>query len=338
MMSTCIKCNTAGSSSEPLTSCDRCEMSLCKSCASLTTTELRAIALQKRSISFFCSECREAQLQPSPNGFVDLKRTICDLIRGEFSSLVDDIAGKICTELQPEMNSIRNEVAALRESNVDLIRLLTEGPMRLPRSAEDSVVSACESGESLPQPSLVTQGKKTDIPVRGCSGQLVEVSAVPMPGLRKSVRESSTSARQSTQRASGTHGTLQSGTSGTQPSSAAQRIRQSRFSAIVGSRKMSDPAVASIAAAKIQKKTSIYVGKLDPSVTGDDLLAYLKSTFGLEETFTLEEQKVKSGDYRAFKVEARLDLLGQLLCAANWPEEIVVKRFRFPHRKTSTSN
>ena len=106
----------------------------------------------------------------------------------------------------------------------------------------------------------------------------------------------------------------------------------------MGSRKLSDPSVASISAAKIQKKTSIYVGKLDPSVTGDGLLAYLKSTFGLDETFTLEEQKVKLGDYRAFRVEARLDLLGQLLGAANWPEEIVVKRFRFPLRKTSTSN
>lgn len=96
---------------------------------------------------------------------------------------------------------------------------------------------------------------------------------------------------------------------------------------IIGSRKLTN---SRLAAACIQKKTSIFVSKLDGGVSSEILLEYMQTTFGVNENFTIVEQTVRSGDYKSFRVEARVELLKQLLSASNWPENVLVKKFRFP--------
>ena len=56
---------------------------------------------------------------------------------------------------------------------------------------------------------------------------------------------------------------------------------------------------------------------------------YLKSTFGADREFKIEEMTVRSGSYCCFRVEADLDLLNSLLDPQNWVEGVTVKKFRF---------
>lgn len=89
-----------------------------------------------------------------------------------------------------------------------------------------------------------------------------------------------------------------------------------------------------IKAAVIEKKTSVLVSKLDKDVSASDLRDYLQATFGEEENISIEEQTVRSGDYRSYRVEIRLRSLDRFLTSSHWPENVVVRKFRFFRQKT----
>lgn len=319
-MSTCLKCETIGSSNEPLASCDRCNAVLCKTCASLTSTELRAISLQKRSISFFCSDCQS--LQSNSSTLSDLQCAIGVVVKEELSTLLDSIVKIISADLRSKLDLIHNEVLDLKQLNLDLTKSLTEGQKTPPsvHRGDEGATSAGLSHSSSPTMSTHTLVNKQQSFISSQNpGQSVGVPSggLLQPDPRRHVQQTSASSG----------GSSRPPRSSLQPASASVHgPAQLQYSPVMGSRKLSN---SKVAAAKIVKKTSIYVGRLDMQVSKDDLLSYLRSTFGDDESFTLQEQKVRSGDYRSFRVEARLDLLDKLLCASNWPEDILVKKFRF---------
>lgn len=98
---------------------------------------------------------------------------------------------------------------------------------------------------------------------------------------------------------------------------------------MIGSKKMIN---SRIVAAKLQKKTSVLISRLDNNVTSEDLVEYMRTTFGNTENYNIEEQKVRSGDYKSYRVEVRVELLDEILCPSNWPEDVLVKKFRFFRR------
>lgn len=329
-MSACRKCNSAGSSTEPLVACDRCAVTLCKSCALLSSTELRAVCLQKKTINFFCSGCQSQQFMlGSPD---DLQAAIRNVVREELSDFVNLIATRVSAELHSELNSIHNEVAFLRQSNVDLVRLLTEGPRNLLHPAQD--VTTAPSLHRKPvssKPLQTSNNRKITAPASHNSDQQARSLTVEETqlGLKKLTGQNTEPT---------TSGNSDQALSVPVPQSYSAAVlgsAQRQHSAIVGSRKLNDP---TIYAAKVQKKTSIYIGRLDKQVSEDALRSYLRSTFGDAEDFSIHEQKVRSGDYRSFRVEARLELLDDLLCSSNWPENILVKKFRFFRQRTLPSN
>lgn len=95
---------------------------------------------------------------------------------------------------------------------------------------------------------------------------------------------------------------------------------------VLGSKKING---AKIVAANIPKKTSVFVSKLDRGVSADDLLKYIQETFGAGDVFGIDEQTVRSGDYTSYRVEIKADRLGDFLSPSNWPEGVLIKKFRF---------
>lgn len=81
----------------------------------------------------------------------------------------------------------------------------------------------------------------------------------------------------------------------------------------------------------------MFVSRLDSNVSSGDLGEYLRHTFGSAEKFVIDEQLVRSGDYRSYRVEIRLELLDSFLCPANWPQDVLVKKFRFFRSRQSTA-
>lgn len=324
----CKKCSITGSADEPLAACDKCSSALCKSCACLSTTEMRAVGMKNRSLIYHCIDCRGAQdyatIQPVS------KDTLLDDMRREFVLLFESLTAKLTDEVSQQMNSVRDELAILRLTNTDLLRLC------FPDGQRATIAS------HLPSPS-VAQAVSDVGNSGGLTGRGAGVSgtaAQSTPSARMSSRgHPKSTVGISAQTASGNRSNPPKSTDKVRVpvpaeppagqsafSSAGNSDRRTPYSSVLGSRSDSG---ARIAAANLQKKTSILVGRLDLKVTTDDLKDYLKSTFGETECFLVEEQKVRSGEYRSFRVEARLDILGELLCHSNWPEGVLVKKFRF---------
>lgn len=302
-MSTCGECNVSGSSEEPLVVCNGCSAMLCKSCADLTTTEYRAIVLKKRSksIIYHCSSCLVA---PASLNFSSLRDSILEKLREEFLDLSESLSKLLLSELDTRFNDVCSKVTCLKDSNVQLVKLLT-GPWKQTNKSSDLKTS--DGGEepqanynlSTPQHSQRPDRKSSD------SSQVVTIDAAV------------TSRQQPSSLTAPAH------------TSNVRRSKSSMSTAIVGSGKVG----TGISAANIPKKTSMLVSRLDKSVSSDDLQGYLKATFGDTETFSIEEQTVRSGDYRSFKVELKVDLLDDFLCPSKWPQGVMVKKFRFFHRR-----
>lgn len=118
-----MKCNgTFDTDKEPLAVCDNCNTGLCQQCSKLTATELRAVTLKKRIITYWCADCRPALASnanstlnsPSP---VDLRNEISKTVEVLLKSHSDEISNKL------EM-FVKN----IKESNVELVKFLTEQP------------------------------------------------------------------------------------------------------------------------------------------------------------------------------------------------------------------
>lgn len=320
----CGKCGVSESSDDPCPSCDRCAAVLCKTCADLSTTEMRAVTMKnKRSLIFLCPDCR-----PVRDVLFDLatfKNALLHQLLSDFSERVNSLETRIMAAVrqsQQEIIGVSTEVSVLRQSNVDLVRLFTNGapPVEFPgpvESPQDAHTSLDNRGSSNRTVSLSRSGDKVPamksrvgVPTENSAGGASVVSA------HHRQPPSVTS----------------SGKAAPPTGDATNRVRRS---VIVGSRKIQN---SRLTAATIQKKTSVFVSRLDGKVTSEYLLEYLQSTFGATEAFMIEEQKVRSGDYRSYRVEARVELLDRLLCADNWPEGILVKRFRFPPSMARSSS
>lgn len=100
-----------------------------------------------------------------------------------------------------------------------------------------------------------------------------------------------------------------------------------RYSTVTGTKKIPDPN-SRIAAAVVRKRTSVFVGRLAADTAVEDLLDFLKGTFGRSD-FEIEKLVVRSGSYSSFRVETDVELLDRIFSADNWPEGIVIKKFRF---------
>lgn len=312
----CRKCGVSESADDPCPSCDRCATVLCKTCADLSTTEMRAVTMKnKRSLIFLCPDCR-----PIRDVLFDLatfKDALLHQLLSDFSERVNSLESRLMAAVrqsQQEINDVSNEVSVLRQSNVDLVRLFTNGAppvdFRGPiESPQDPPSSLDNRGSSNRRMALSRSGHK-------------------VPAMKSRAEVPAENPAGGTSVASAHHRQLplvaSSGNAAPPMGGAANKVRPS---VIVGSRKIQN---SRLTAANIQKKTSVLVSRLDGTVTSEYLLEYLQSTFGATETFNIEEQKVRSGDYRSYRVEARVELLDRLLCADSWPEGVLVRRFRFP--------
>ncbi|KAG5863659.1 hypothetical protein JTB14_036598 [Gonioctena quinquepunctata] len=88
----CKGCEKSVNDNEERVMCDSCKdvfhSTKEKNCSGMTTTEYRAVMLQKRSTLFFCFECKEAfknvpmllrQIMESKNQVEDLKKEVEDM-------------------------------------------------------------------------------------------------------------------------------------------------------------------------------------------------------------------------------------------------------------------
>lgn len=292
---------------------------------------MRAVALKNRTVIFHCRKCRDGQACQC--SLASLREALLGGIREELIQF----SRMIATEVETRVNSVSGEIAILRESNIQLVNLLASHPSY---SCAALASSSCDGGVSAGPPGVIAggTGETVRLSLTGGPTGLHSVGPPSLPAslpASKSVAFARTSGNLS---APGSRG-LDSGKQVLGPKSAgdssAPAGQSAARKAIMGSRKLQS---STISAANIPKKTSVFVSKLDRQVTADDLHLYLKSTFGNDQDFVVEEQKVRTGEYRAFRVRAGLELLSDLLSSSNWPEGVLIKKFHFFRSRPTASS
>lgn len=331
-MNTCRKCSATESSEIPIAICDMCSISLCKACANLTSTEVRAVALKNRSIIFLCCDCRAKRDFRCDQ--TEMKELMLECFRNELASFSQNFSDRIVAEFEARLGLVSGEVTILRESNIELVNLLTNQPCQLYPKQCSSISSMPSCGGSDAELSKRTSSRNAKSTLPGKPSNPLKSLAPSANTLSAGAPKSTTVLSPDTDMRKPTQ-PLSSPLPRSVAPDAMSSSRRYANAAVVGSRKLQN---SKITAACIRRRTSIFVGRLDNQVTSEDLDLYLRSTFGKDLDYKIEEQTVRTRDYKAYRVEADLELIDELLSPSNWPENVLIKKFRFFRPRPSTPN
>lgn len=119
MSGNCFKCNISVIFKEPKKSgdnfgfpCDHCKKVVCQACSDLTSTELRAVLLTKRSMPFFCPDCLSNVKQ-----LLHLVDRV-GFVENEIKCLKEDIS--ILPDIVNNLKSCESQLKLLQASNEEL--------------------------------------------------------------------------------------------------------------------------------------------------------------------------------------------------------------------------
>lgn len=290
--------------------------------------------LKKRSIIYHCCGC--SVLQNPLYDLEGLKSSLVDHFKQELATFSDSLLNRMIEEVDTRNRLVLTELSNLKETNVDLLKFVDssgfriEPPKPLNTPASHTSANSTRAIVNTNQASANNAGSNFTPVVTTAGFQRLPSSAGPSSRGRQP--DSDLHSVPSAQ-----HITGRQISGGSRRSINPPRVNVNTH--VVGSREVG---ADGISAAILQKRTSVLVGRLDKNVSASDLRTYLLSTFGTSEEFVIEEQTVKSGEYRSFRVEAKLDSLGSLMTPSNWPVGVIVKKFRFfrsrpPGARLSTS-
>lgn len=326
--------------------CDFCKKVFCKKCAGLSTTEMDCLTLSQRKLVFSCSEeCMGSNLNDENNEDDQIKNLL-------------EQRAKECSELGAVIRAKEAEISKLNSQTNDFVATIQEMKISIETLTVDCEQHILEikdlknenSKLSHATPTAVFQDDRNALYTK-LYNDLSDVFNDKFSALEALVKHScsgnnttnnSNNDNNDTVTESSISANFKNKKFYAQPNNAVQgssaerlptyRRNSLKFSAITGTKATNS---AGISAAAILPKTAIFVRKLANDVSKDNLLQYLRDTFGNEEQFTLEELNSKSGDYKCFKVVAKNDLETSLLDPKNWPIDVEIKKFQsFRHNRS----
>lgn len=171
----CFKCKSPDSKEEPLLTCDKCKGKLCQTCAKLSTTEYRAASLKSgRTLLYLCLVCRpivnlnqteneklkevQIDLHTLNKKFTDFSKTTLQLIEKIMENDNNNILKTIQKEIQLLKDDLRKsiertkqEVINIKETNKDMIRLLSNSAS-LPKPYSEVVSNTTSQNRYIHKP------------------------------------------------------------------------------------------------------------------------------------------------------------------------------------------
>lgn len=226
------------------------------------------------------------------------------LCSDKFQKIVDDIVSTRLAELTERVNSLQNEVKSLRESNIDLIKLLSSnvGGGGVKNNRNNKIVNVNVDNASSKQ---------------SYSGKLSD------DGIKNSIKPGVDSAnRKNANRITASDGKKTTADRHT----VNDKSERKESKIIVGSseRSMKGQASGFIAA---ERKLHVYVGRCSSTTKCEDISAWLKSTWA-DSDFEVTRLDSK-GSNASFRVAVDTKLADSIYEADLWPKGIIVKKFRF---------
>lgn len=334
MGSKCLKCGSVESQACPLASCDNCLSKLCQECAELTTTELRGVLLKKRSIIYYCPDCRTDMVG----------RRVPD-ISGALPDLIASACEAYFLKLSARLDGFRDDVVGMYsgiKKDVELIKSMAGGAMGC---------GAVDAAEIAPGPTgtdrnpkaaadskrlLKNRPRKDGITIDDTKRAIQSINKQLLVDKQSEIMGEVLRLTEPIEPVNPAHGASVKSVVMTGSSDPLDGVHESGFSVVsrrkrgrrptvMGSRKLEPSDDNSFTGA--DRRIWLYVGKTSTHTTEEVVHDYLRRSAGGED-FTVSKLSYK-GTYPSFKVSAPFNLKEKLQDPNFWPSGVLVRRFLF---------
>lgn len=333
MVSKCGKCGSLESQASALAVCDNCSSKLCQECVDLTATEFRSVVLKKRSIIYYCRNCRDHMesrvapdiLQLLPGLIDSACKAYFDGFAGRLDSFKDDIS-KMCSNIRCDLESVRRLVkGGLVDSSGDSSDVRKSQNKAQSGELQPSV--KLKKGMShQPRERGVSVGE-TRRAIQQVNNQLlVDRQTEVMDGILNLnthvgvVNHTSRSDAEDVALDGGAvvHSVVNDGFS------VVTRRKRKNRSDVIGSKKLDNSEGSLIGA---DRRMWLYVGRTSAQTNEQVVLDYLSLNTGIKD---FEVTKLPSrGIYPSFKVSAPFSVKEKLQDPDFWPSGVLTRRFNF---------
>lgn len=239
-----------------------------------------------------------------------------DIIKKVFSDVLKDSM----KEFNEKISKLENEVVMLRESNIELISLLTNGETL-------NNVQKCSNSKKLPSTNPETNPSKThEAKSRNNKNSQVR-DKISSPQIK-------TNNYKNTEEKQFKHPTrsIDDCTTKNKPmihrrmtQTTTNKQQQKRTPLVVYGTGTGNKSNLTA----VNRKTWIYVGRVTPGTGVDGLKEHIEIIFPEQETLIEMLPKWKNGETEAFKVGIDHDLLDEAFNSKNWPKGSLIKKYKF---------
>lgn len=139
----CSKCKTELSTEDlgKKIICDLCKARLCQTCSGLRETEIRVMQLNRRTLKLKCDMC-EVSISDSLKQLEENFTNKLEIIQNNFTTLLNSLKDG----LHESLSQTKAEVVILRESNIELVNLLTNANCQISSPYPHAI--GCQSSSS----------------------------------------------------------------------------------------------------------------------------------------------------------------------------------------------
>lgn len=327
MTTTCGKCLKTIARSHYSIQCKKCLKWLHRDCANLTIEQINAYFKEDKQADgkkFYCSPCgvkeqnhRSLNASSTLNESVISRSSIMDDIKEAMKEQIAEVIKRIETrheestaemklqrkELLDKIAILENEIKALKQSNVELIKIITEAPN----------LHKNESQQCLPSNGSTKNTKAVH-----------NSSENPKPNLSNTTRNITKS--------NTTIPKLKNGTDIPQkPSSAGTKTNDSKT---VRGTNRELPDTIKIYEKDNTPKCSIFASPFSLDTEVVELEKYLRTTLGMKDIVCEElNAEVKTKTYKSFKITSKSITAAEMLKEDVWPEGAIVQPFKHRNKQ-----
>lgn len=267
---------------------------------------------------YFLRSNRSGDNRESENGEIDLTELLNnDVIKSVFS----DIVKKAVQELNAKVSDLQEEVVMLRESNIELIHLLTNGESINNQSQSNDIIKANKS-TSITKGSTVNSTVGSNIN-KNDSDKLLVTKTFRNKETSMS-KEKTTAIRRPTKPETKPVEIKSNGSSSKNTNNKGKHYNKSTKPVMFGTGTQNTSKFTAVS-----RKSWLYVGRVTPGTGVTGIKNHVDETFPGHE-FEIEMlPKWKDGKTESFKVGIDYDLLDEAYISDNWPKGSLIKKYSF---------
>lgn len=319
-MSVCSKCSKSESANSPLATCDKCGIRHCQNCSTLSSTEIRTVILKNRIMKYYCENCRAEidNIMSCHNIVPSGEEAIQSGPVAEKSISAQEIAN-LLKPLYMKIAELEAQVVNLKESNIDLINLLTQKPQLISGVNEKSQDKDKLNVQNASYSSKLLKGS-------------IHGNLRPGNSRTKSNQSEGSSREEIGQRTAPAASQLSATADEFVPVQSRKRNKFVKKPTVVGTAEVTPSANAFIGRELNDKKAWLFISRVKDGVNEKIVKDYIMRKTKLDDkdvSVKTIETSYEKKDSQCFQVGVKFELKDQLYEEDFWPRGVAFRRYRF---------